>query len=191
MKSLLLSVYLTAISTSASAQGTVYFSNHVPGVDAPVYYSDRITQVSGSKFMAELLAGSTANSLAPIASTGFLTGNAAGYFNGGIQNVPIIASQLAWVQVQVWNTASGASFDQAVASGLPDSWWTSSVFSLHPGDPTIPTLPAALVGLGNSAVYLNTIPEPSTFALAGLGAAIATFLIRRNWLGVVTRLGAK
>src|SRR5262249_45068337 len=82
----------------------------------------------------------------------------------------------AWVRVAVWNTASGASFAQAQASGLPNSWWQSSVFTVQTGDPFGggggPTLPGPLTGLGTSPGFLNSVPEPGTVALIITGLAV-------------------
>src|SRR5579859_2170697 len=60
----------------AHAQGTVLFQNIDAGVNAPVYMSDRVTLLSGPQFVAELMGGASADALAPIATTPFLT---AGY----------------------------------------------------------------------------------------------------------------
>ena len=177
---------LTCLScVCADGQGTVFFENGFPGTsfDAPVYQSDRVTALSGSQFMAELFGGPTANSLTFIATTGFLTGTGAGYFNAGTQTINSVApGTTAWVQVRVWNTSSGNSFLQAQASDLQDSWWTSAAFSVVTGGNTgISVLPPGnLTGLGNSPVYFNAIPEPSTFALAGVDAIVMLSRIRRR-----------
>jgi len=195
MKRLLFATVLIASALNSHGQGgTLRFANadSSAGVRAPVYMSDKMTPLSGPQFQAELMAGALVDSLAPLASTGFLTGATAGFFigpgPGAAVVVPDVApGTLAFVQVLVWNTASGATFDAALASGLPDSWWASTVFSVRTGNAPLgggPTLPAPLVGLGNSPVYLNTIPEPSTFSLAGLGVTVALFQLRRNRLGV-------
>jgi len=176
--------FLTGLSVlGALGQGTIDFANlnAAQPLNAPVYESDGVTKLSGSQFLAQLLGGPTADTLSPLATTGFLTGNGAGYFLGGgitISTVP--PGGTAWVAVEVWNTASGASFDEAKASGLPNSWWQSSVFSVITGNPFSngggPTLPAPLTGLGTSPVFLNgAVPEPSSLALAGLG--LATILV--------------
>jgi len=185
MKRLLLGLAVLALPFSGLTQGTINFINldSTRGVHAPVYLSDRVTKLSGPQYQAELLAGPGPSSLEPIAATGFLRGESAGFYNGGTQVVPTVnGGGLAWVEVRVWNTASGTSFDQALASGLSDSWWASSIFTVRTGDPSLgggPSIPDPLTGLGTSPVYLNTIPEPSTFALAGLGGALALFYARR------------
>src|SRR5689334_19485123 len=58
-----LSVFL-ATATVAFAQGTLYFSNHVPsaGLEAPVFDTDGVTGVQGYWFQAQLYAGAAASS---------------------------------------------------------------------------------------------------------------------------------
>jgi hypothetical protein len=182
MKRLFLTAALGVVCVSGFAQGTVIFSNVYTGghPNAPVFESDGVTMVAGPQFMAELFAGASANSLGNIAMTGFATGTYAGYFLGGEQTINSVpGGGTAWVQVDVWNTKSGATFAQAQASGLPDSWWQSPLFTAQTGNPFgTPLPPQPLVGLGTSPVYLNAVPEPSTLALAGLAAA-ALFTTRR------------
>jgi len=152
------------------------------GLNAPVYESDGVIKLSGSQYMAELLGGPSASSLGPVATTSFFTGNGAGYFNGLTQGIPgVPGGTEGWVEVLVWNTASGLTFDQAKASGLPNSWWQSSVFTVRTGITVVnPSAGGLLLGLGNSPVFLNgAVPEPSMFALAGLGAALVLFRMIR------------
>jgi hypothetical protein len=170
-------VLVIGCGLSAYSQGTVDFANVSSlGVNAPVYESDGITKLSGSQFTAELFAGPSANSLTAISMIGFGSGIRAGYFFGGVQTIDSVpGGGTAWIQVDVWNTANGASFPQAKASGLPNSWWQSSLFTVQTGNLLTgvgPTPPAELIGLGTSPVFLNSVPEPSTFALAGLGVMI-------------------
>jgi PEP-CTERM motif-containing protein len=182
MKRLLASLLLIVWESNVVSQGTVTFDNlNFPaGLKAPVYEADGITPLSGSQFVAQLLGGPSATTLTSIAKTGFL---ADGFFNGGTQGVPGVGGfGTAWVQVDVWNTASGASFAQAMASGLPNSWWQSPIFTVVTGNPNLgggPSMPGVLNGLGTSPVFLNgLVPEPSTFALAGFGAAALLYMRR-------------
>ncbi len=81
MRNLPLLFFFVPLSFAAYGQGTVQFSNlsAFGTVNAPVYQSDGLTPLSGSQFLAELLAGTTANNLTSIATSGFLTGTAAGF----------------------------------------------------------------------------------------------------------------
>jgi hypothetical protein len=187
VKKLSMTMLITCSSLPAHPQGTVLFNNiNVGSPNAPVYESDGVTKLSGSQFMAELFAGPSANNLGAIAMTGFLTGSQAGYFLGGPQTINSVpGGGTAWIQVDVWNTASGASFSQATASGLPDSWWQSQVFMNLTGNPNNiggggPSPPFPLTGLGNSPVFLNSVPEPSVLPLSCLGFTVIFVFIRRQ-----------
>ena len=164
-----------AVAASTNGQGTVNFANlYASSPNAPVYEADGITPLSGSQFIAELLGGPSVSDLASIATTGFLQGAGAGYFNGGVQAINTVPPQsTAWVKIRVWNTASGSSFQQAQASGLPNSWWQSATFSIFTGGGFQGPEPAPLTALGNSRVYLNSIPEPSALALFVGGLALS------------------
>src|SRR5690242_20721503 len=110
-----LATFIIGHSCLVRPQGTVEFSNvQVGGPNAPVYQSDGVTKLSGPQYMAELLGGPSADSLASAATTSFFTGNGAGYFDGGAVAISgVLPGDIGWVQVEVWNTASGGSFDQA------------------------------------------------------------------------------
>jgi hypothetical protein len=159
----------------AYGQGTVFFGNFPYFTQpqlfarAPVYFADGVTPLSGPQFSAQLLEGPDPNDLLSVATTGFLTGQLAGYFATNVTINGVAPQTTTWVQVRVWNSGSGASFLQAEASGLPNSWWQSSTFSIVTGDSRIPGI---LVGLGTSPVELNSVPEPSAAALVGLGAGL-------------------
>jgi hypothetical protein len=188
MKKLIATTLATVASLAAFGQGTVNFANlNGSAVNAPVTLSDGTTKLAGAQYMAALLAGPSAGSLAQIATTPFVS---AGYFLGGTQVIPTVAGgSTALVAIEVWNTSAGASFAAAQASGQPNAWaymagaTTTTPLSVKLGDPnaTPPGTPAALVGLG--ATKLNgggVVPEPSTFALAGLGAAALMIFRRRK-----------
>jgi hypothetical protein len=182
MKALILLSLVVASAMGLHGQGTVLFANYSQqgqGVNAPVYESDGVTALSGSQFMAELLAGRSMNNLVSIATTGFLTGGV-GIFHAGPETINSVPpGGTAWVQVDVWNTASGQTFAQAKASGLPNSWWQSSVFSVITAGGFQGPPPTPLTGLGNSPVYLNGVPEPSSLAVFSCGLAL---VLLRNGL---------
>jgi hypothetical protein len=121
------------------------------GPNVPDYLSDGTTKLSGPQFTAELMAGPTVSNLTSFATTPFLSGNGAGYFLGGSQTITIVnAGATAFVQLNIWNTNTGATFDAARRSGLANAWAQSPTFPVvtSPGpfcDP--PCLPNPLVGL--------------------------------------------
>jgi hypothetical protein len=185
MKKCVLTGFTMLMCGAALGQGTVIFENYAPtaGLNAPVFQSDGLTPASGLQFEAELLSGSSSENLLSIATTGFLIGTGAGYFNAGVQTLTgVAAGSTSWFQVRVWNTSSGPSFAQAQASGLANSWWASPSFSaLTGGNTGVSVLPPGyLTGLGTSPVYLNSVPEPSVLGLLGLGTAAALCRNRRH-----------
>ena len=184
-------IFVCIVAFRGFSQGTVNFSNLDPshGVNAPVYQADGVTALAGSQFIAELIAGPSSNNLASVVTVGFLN---RGYFSAGLQEISTVAPfNVAWVQVDVWNTASGFTFAQAQDSGLSNSWWQSSTFTVQLGGSggAPPSPPAALTGLGTSPVFLNgaTVPEPSTIALGLTGAVVALVRLRRPSCGSQTR----
>jgi len=188
MKKLIITTLATVASVAAFAQGQINFVNlsGSPALNAPVYDGVNTTQkLAGANYQAGLYYGSSSTSLAyDNNSTPFLTGGGAGYFNGGTTTLTGIAGgALAWLQVYAWDTtlggtATGATLAQAMASSQPDVWGSSGVFSVTTGNPAAspPGTPAVMVGLTS----FHLIPEPSTFALAGLGAAALMIFRRRK-----------
>jgi hypothetical protein len=173
MKKSLLIIACLVASLSAFAQGTVNFANAGGGVTAPVTNQDG-SRLAGAGFQAQLLVGATADSLTPVATTGFLTGGGAGFFNGGVVTLSAHApGSRPFFQVRAWDVSSGATFDAASVRGQ------STVFQLGVttglgGGGSPPAPPAALVGLTS----FQLVPEPSTIALAILGAG--ALLLRRS-----------
>ncbi len=170
----------TLLGLAAYGQGTVNFANLGVGLNAPVYLSDGTTKVASTGFTAELMAGTSAGSLASVATTGFLSA-APGYFSGGTVALPGIAGgATAFLQVRVYSTASG-SYVAAQNAGLANTFGASSVFSLVTGDPNAqpPGVPTSFAGKLTS-FNLNGVPEPSSLALAGLGAAAMLVFRRRK-----------
>ena len=158
-------VLLVAISV-ARGQGTVNFANAGATFSAPVIGPDGF-RLTGPPWMAELLAGSTAASISPLAATPFLSGGGAGFFNGGVVAVPTVApGSIGFFQVRVWDTTVGATFAAAQAAGT--GYGFSCVFSGPTGGVGIPaSAPTSLVGLQNCPL----IPEPSSVLLLIMGVS--------------------
>jgi len=188
MKKLIATTLLcTAAGLAAYAQGTVNFANVGVGLNAPVFLSDGTTK-AGAGYTAALLAGATPSSLTQIATTALLS-SSPGYFLGGTQTIPTIAGNSpADILIEVYaNTYSSFSLAKAAGTaGVANAWgWSGggTPFTVTLGNPnaTPPGTPATLSGL--TSFHLNPgtgVPEPSTFALAGLGAAALLFFRRRK-----------
>jgi len=187
MKKLLILTVTMAATIGALAQGTINFSNGASGVNSPIFGSDGTTRLAGTGYIAQLWAGSSAASMAPITPTAtFGTGGSAGYFFGGSRTIPTVAQgSQAYFQVRVWEASAGATW--AVAS---------ATIGAHVGGDTTgrlgpiigpyqspalgggPTPPPNLLGFQSFSLY--TVPEPSTIALGVLGLAGLLFIRRRK-----------
>lgn len=195
MKRFIVTTAATALVALASyGQGTISFKNYFGNVntDPAVFLHDGITKVShtATNYIVALMAGPSAASLTQVATTRFLSAATAdGFFQAGTVSIPTVAGgTTAFLQIEVWdttlgNTTTGATFDQATAWGVThsDAWGWSSVFSVTTGNPTgnPPTTPTLLQGVLTS-FSLNNVPEPSSFALIGLGGAALTIFRRRS-----------
>jgi len=155
--------------------GTVNFQTKVAGeVCAPVFDVDGITPLAGCGFKAQLYAGLMADSLAPVGSpVCFKTGLLAGYVNAGEVTLPWPGGTTVFIQMRCW-TAPSETYEAAMAAP-GGKWGESNVISVKLGTPPLETAPN-LVGLRG----LISIPEPSTAALALLGAAALLHGRRRH-----------
>jgi len=182
MKKILTAVAVLFVSLGALAQGTINFANGAPGVNAPITDASGAL-AAGTGFVAQLWAGATAGSLTAVSPTAtFATGASAGYFFGGSRTIPGVATgSSAFIQVRVWSSgfADWASAFAAYTANNPAAQiggdlvpaWASP--NLGGG----PTPPANLIGM--QSFNLRAVPEPSTIALAALGAAALLFRRRK------------
>src|SRR5688572_8474779 len=173
-------VAILAMSLLAAAvsygQGTVNFANAGATFSAPITDVDGTTRLAGSRYMAELLAGTSASSLAPVGSaTPLLSGGGAGFVNGGVVTIATVApGATAFFQVRAWDTTRGNTYALAQAAGA--GYGFSNIFSGPTGGVgTPPSSPTSLAGLQ----AFSLVPEPSTYALLALGGA-AMFFRRRK-----------
>lgn len=183
----LLSVASLAVIVSSYGQGSVQFQNYdfgAAGLNAPVTFVTSGVRV-GSEFRADLLYsldGGATFSLLTAAQSGnaqypavFAFGvgadgdaaNFAGYFFGNVVTIPSYTSGSISFIVEAWT--GGASY---VTANGPSG--RSSAFTM-PGISTGTTQPGNFTGL--NAFTVGPIPEPTVFALAGIGAA-ALIIVR-------------
>jgi len=174
--SLLTLAALSGIS-SALAQGTIDFSNIktagrprislwcVPGGTTPEYIAgpDYLVDIlvknpTTGNFEGILKNGAAFTGVAP------LTGANAGLFSGGTLVVPFVAPDAkADVKVRAWDVRTGATY----ASAVYKNEVSFSIDKLG-GAGSPPTLPAVLANFTG----ITFCPEPSTYALGGLGLAV-------------------
>ncbi len=154
MKTLALLSLLLVSAMASQAQGTVRFANFGPGLDAPIFTYDGGTLISGPSYMAELFVGTWPGT--PIATTPFLSGAQAGYFDGGVLSISnVVGGGAVAIYIRIWNSGFG-SFGAAQASGAPNTWCQSDLFGVVAGNPEgfNASPPAVLTPL--SAMFLNT-----------------------------------
>jgi hypothetical protein len=141
----------------------------------------------------ELLGGATSSSLSPIAvlipnpGGGIYTGDNVGVFKPyGMQSVYQVpgvsgSAGIGWVQLNVWwYELSPAATTYAEARGILTAY-TGSVLFQNPvsaPDGTPPTGDQYLTAM--PALVLTPVPEPTVFALAGLGLASLLIFRRRK-----------
>ena len=182
MKKLLLMAGLLATTSAAFAQGTLVFANLAGGVNAPITNSAGgriIGGAAGPNFVADLFFSTTLTSSSDqLTAAGFnqafstTTAGGGGYFLGGTKTLTGTTGAIE-AQVRVWDLSKGATYAAALANNGEVGHSGLFTFSL-----TIPpSAPAPMVGLTG---FHTVIPEPSTFALAGLGAAALVIFRRRK-----------
>ncbi len=205
MKKLLVTIAITASCVCAFAQGKVTFgndSNHLitfstdtgmlksastadatglAGLAAPQVGS--ANPINLANFTAQLLAGTSASSLAPVST---VVAGLAGLADGRLANTPVTLTGIpagtpAFFQVLVYETSAG-SYANALNKYFAGQ---SPVFQVTPGSIVGPPIASPLAP-GNSTwangpiTLTGLVPEPSTFALAGLGAAAMLIFRRRK-----------
>lgn len=205
MKKLLLTLALAGSISSAFAQGTIVYYNRVAGsVVAPIYgveTPDRTvsklgntsagftagtqvytgTPLAGTGFSVALWGGLSADALAlvPGSLDTFRSGGFAGAIDnsGGVIAIPGVGEGVsAFLQVRAWDNLGGTvtSWQQALDLGVDRG--ASAIFSSPNLGGNAP--PPNMAGMQSFNIY--TVPEPSTFVLAGLGAAALMFIRRRK-----------
>jgi hypothetical protein len=181
MKKLLLTVGLLGLASGAFAQGTLVFANLASGVNAPVTNKLTGARLTTVNFMADLYFSNTTNAPTDsLTAAGFnvifsttTSGGGGGYFLGGTRTVTG-AGGFIEAQVRVWDSQFGGTYDAARSAGGLAGVSAPIIVNL-----AIPPAPApAMAGLQGFTV--DIVPEPTSFALAGLGAAALLFFRRRK-----------
>lgn len=209
-KILLTTAIVGAFTAGVFAQGTVQLVLNGSGFKAPVYGVDAAGSsghrtgntanglpagtatypgalLVGSTFMAQMYGGplgTAQGSLQPAAgTTTFRTGGASGFIAGVLATLSGVAldAPSATVSVRAWDNTSGLYPTWAQASVA----WNNGLIAAGMSDPvevdnvggTLNTPPIA-TNLRSFNIYF--VPEPSTFALAGLGAAALLIFRRRK-----------
>ena len=146
-----------------------------------------LSLLSGTGFTLALFGGPASvvdpSALTLITQTTFRTGGASGFINTTTVTFPgVQPGTQAKFQIRVWDNKGGTVTSWAQAIPSSPSYATSPMVTTGPLGGTdsngnlFPTNPDST---GWTAFSLPILPEPSTYALAGLGAA-SLFLFRRR-----------
>jgi len=189
MKPFHFSLFVIGITTNAFAQGQIVFYNLGNESTSPTATSSGLFWIStagtpvliNQDFNAALYAGTDSSNLSLLniflLSNGTAIGDNPfpGYFVDPTATAYTIqgAFSTAFVQVEAW-TGNYNSYAAAAAAGAPAA--QSAIFVNLVGVP--PGTPPPLLGM--PAMVLSTIPEPSTFALVGLGGLSTMLFLRRK-----------
>lgn len=190
MKKLLLSALLVGLTASAFAQGQVNVREIFNTDPSPTatsngqIFRNGVLNPAGSDFNLAFYGGATAGSLSLLftysgsASAGISAAGAGTFFTPDIATIPG-ATANGFFQIEAW-TGSATSYANFLANAGANFGAQSAVFQNPLGNPNAspPGTPAELTGM--PAINMITVPEPSSFALAGLGAAALLIFRRRK-----------
>jgi hypothetical protein len=203
MKKLILTLTATAACLGAFAQGKIsfqtdslhlaFFNPSTANFGGQAVYAGN--GPAGVNFMADLYMGTTAGSLSLITSSAF--GATPGKWGtiSVLAPAPYNAGTSVFVEVQV---RDGASAAPTTFTGTPFGTYygASQEFNFTMGSASSPVYPVMWGASGNwaagsqaldaygagskGAIMVTPVPEPATFALAGLGAAAMLIFRRRK-----------
>lgn len=208
MKKILATLTLVVAGASAFAQGTVNFANNaatqVRFAPTGTAWSGA-TNVTANLGSVELLYAELGTAMTPYAAgtlttwlqqnpgwetsdTSIRAINPAGRFNAGVQTLATAAAGGVVQAIVIgWFTPSGAvgTFDAAIAAASTGMAYVgfSQTFNIDTANPSAlptPETPTLLTSTTFGSLVLTPVPEPSTFALAGLGAAALLIFRRRK-----------
>jgi len=207
MKKILTLAAMAGLTLSAFGQGQINFNNRVtsvtPAISAPVYL-DTVggTLLSGSdtSFHAALLGGATTGTAASASTVGtlsllaspstaatwitFRTGTLAGFVAVGTDSARdsgLAYGSTGTFQMVAWQ-GTETTWAAAYAdwkNGLIKAGFSNPINSPVTTGPTDLAVPN-LTGLNSFAITSVVVPEPSTFALAGMGVAALMIFRRRK-----------
>jgi len=181
LKQIAMAILVASSAVSAFAQGQVNFNNNISDfatvADRFVYFGTGVAghnagdKVTGTNFKIQLYAGTAADSLSVVplsaaASFRAATTSFPGTWSGGSRTLATPGGQQVFLQLKAWDGSAGATYESVAGTTAASGF--SSVFTYTP--PTSPNAPASdLYMEGFRTFNIVGVPEPSTFALAGLG----------------------
>lgn len=184
MKKLIAIAALVTTACATFAQGTVDFNNRNLGTanDYLVRFADTLAPVVGTKYVAQLYYGATVDSLTAVGAPALFrieTTTSPGTWSGGTRAIPSLdaVGKSTVLQVRVWDSTLAADWAAAQLSTYKGYRGESAPFSFT----YIVSAPPATTDddMIQFRGFQIAIPEPSTFALLGLGA-LGMMIFRRK-----------
>jgi len=190
MKKLAAILCLSALSTGAFAQGLINFFNNANTLvssGTSVNNTAAISGAPGSFYFALLTSAVGANTFT-FANVLGTNQASAGRFNGGanVQVAGWAAGTARDFEVAGWDSSLGATFNPAWLTGTTPGVGFSSLGTGQAGGfngtGTLPNLNifGGATGIQTGFNVITGVPEPSSMALAGLGAAALLIFRRRK-----------
>lgn len=199
MKKTILTLACVAASVAAFAQGKITVATDV-NTSLVTFTTDTTRMLANDVALAGhavpvilgagqkplvfgLYAGTSSTSLSLETAIAINTAAGTGQQDGSITptHFTLPWTGLTYMEVKVWDSAY-ATYEAQAASGVRDYLGTGSLFSMTPG--TSIAYPNIYNGGGTTwspaPIIIAAAPEPSTFALAGLGAAALMIFRRRK-----------
>lgn len=196
MKKYLSVLAVVALASSALAQGTINFASPASSILVKSNGASAAVNVpANSSYLALLWAapGTAASAYTGGSLASWLSANPgwaqvpnvakpvtlAGRLLGSVVDVPN-ANPMDLITIG-WIGGAGSTFDAAFGAGLPVGM-SGKYGPIDPEAPGSTTPSPSTVGAGFTGLTLTAtaVPEPSTFALAGLGAAALLIFRRRK-----------
>jgi hypothetical protein len=182
MKKALLTLAAVAMAGSSYAQGLIGFSNaDIPNAAGTGTYNALIKMPNGtanadSTFTVGLFNGSTLlTSTTIVGTTGLFLGDEVAVAGAAPGSRPTLT-------VRAWNTSAG-SFAAATTRGEA-SFQTAPLGGPNPTPPPPSIFTPGLTGFGSETtgigLVMQTVPEPSTYALGALGLGALAMMRRRK-----------
>jgi hypothetical protein len=188
MKKLAALLCLGALATGAFAQGTVTFNNNPATLVSVGPAGNGVATAAGApgSYYFGLLTSATGAPGSFTFAGVYATNNAAaGRFTGGTATLATIAPGTSFsFEVAGWAASLGATFDPNWLTAPPTTgaFGLSGIGTATAGGGTPPAPPGILFGATGltSGFNMTTVPEPTSMALAGLGAAALLIFRRRK-----------
>ena len=178
IRSILMALAVFTTGGSVWSQGTIQFCNSTPGVYAPVldWWTKELLAPDPNLVVA-LYMGNGVSSLQPVASTRFTSPGIFGEGKPAVTVAEYAPGDRVFFEVRVWDSQGGKfpSYESAVSWAYHVRTGVAGEVTL--GDASSPLGAPELIGL-RSFVFPVLIPEPSSWAMLGLGLGVLGFQYR-------------